>query len=48
MAHAEWDVSTREGFEGYVRQTIRPGLGHLKVRMVRGPIPDTFYGRLKT
>jgi integrase len=26
---AEWDVSTREGFEGYVRRTIRPGLGHL-------------------
>jgi integrase len=44
---AEWDVSTREGFEGYVRRTIRPGLGHLKVRGVQGPILDTFYARLK-
>jgi integrase len=47
MPLAEWDVSTREGFEGYVRRTIRPGLGHLKVRKVQGPILDTFYGRLK-
>jgi hypothetical protein len=45
---AEWDVSTREGFEGYVRRTIRPGLGHLKVRKeVHGPVLDTFYARLK-
>jgi integrase len=45
---AEWDVSTREGFEGYVRRTIRPALGHLKVRKeVHGPILDTFYARLK-
>ena len=44
---AEWDVSTREGFEGYVRRTIRPGLGHLKVRKVQGPILDTLYARLK-
>jgi integrase len=47
MPLAEWDVSTREGFEGYVRRTIRPGLGHLKVRKVQGPILDTFYARLK-
>ncbi len=47
MPIAEWDVSTREGFEGYVRRTIRPGLGHLKVRRVQGPILDTFYARLK-
>lgn len=45
---AEWDVSTREGFEGYVRRTIRPALGHLKVRKeVHGPVLDTFYARLK-
>jgi integrase len=47
MPIAEWDVTTREGFEGYVRRTIRPGLGHLKVRRVQGPILDTFYARLK-
>src|SRR5579863_8476234 len=27
MPLVEWDASTREGFEGYVRRTIRPGLG---------------------
>jgi hypothetical protein len=48
MPLAEWDVSTRESFEGYVRRTIRPGLGHLKVRrQVQGPVFDTFYARLK-
>jgi integrase len=48
MPLAEWDVSTRESFEGYVRRTIRPGLGHLKVRrQVHGPVLDTFYARLK-
>jgi hypothetical protein len=30
-----------------VRRTIRPGLGHLKVRKVQGPILDTFYARPK-
>jgi integrase len=40
-------VSTREGFEGYIRRTIRPALGHLKVRKVRGPILDMLYARLK-
>ena len=44
---AEWDLSTRVGFEGYIRRTIRPALGHLKVRKVRGPILDTLYARLK-
>lgn len=39
---AEWDVSTREGFEGYARKAIRPGLGHFKVRKVQGPTLDTF------
>jgi integrase len=48
MPLAEWDVSTREGFEGYVCRTIRPGLGHLKVRKeVHGPVLDTFYARLE-
>jgi integrase/DNA-binding transcriptional regulator YhcF (GntR family) len=44
---AEWDVSTRESFEGYIRRTIKPGLGHLQVRKVRGPILDMLYARLK-
>jgi integrase len=47
MPIADWDVSTRQGFESYVRRTIRPALGHLKVRKVQGPILDTLYSRLK-
>jgi hypothetical protein len=44
---AEWGVSTRETCEGYIRLTIRPALGHLKVRKVRGPILDQLYARLR-
>lgn len=44
---AEWDVSTRDSFEGYIRRVIRPALCHLKVREVHGPILDMLYSRLK-
>lgn len=44
---AEWDVSTRDSFEGYIRRVINPPLGHLQVRQVHGPILDTLYSRLK-
>jgi integrase len=44
---AEWDLSTREGYEGYIRRTIKPALGHLQVRKVRGPVLDMLYARLK-
>src|SRR5712691_2344050 len=44
---ADRDVSTRESFQGYIRRTIKPGLGHLQVRKVRGPILDMLYARLK-
>ena len=37
MAIAEWDVSTRQTNEGFIRRTIKPALGHLEVRKVRGP-----------
>ena len=47
MPIADWDVLTREGFDSYVRRTIRPALGHLKVRKVQGPNLDTLYSRLK-
>jgi len=33
-AIAEWDVSTRQTNEGFIRRTIKPALGHLKVREV--------------
>ena len=44
---AEWDVSTRQTNEGFIRRTIKPALGHLKLRKVRGPILDHLYTRLK-
>src|SRR5215813_12712314 len=44
---AEWGVSTRQTNEGFIRRTIKPALGHLKVREVRGPILDQLYTRLK-
>ena len=46
-AIAEWDVSTRQTNEGFIRRTIKPALGHLEVRKVRGPILDKLYTRLK-
>ncbi len=46
-AIAEWGVSTRQTNEGFIRRTIKPALGHLEVRKVRGPILDKLYTRLK-
>src|SRR6185437_16886296 len=46
-AVAEWDVSTRQTNEGFIRRTIKPALGHMKVRKVRGPILDKLYAELK-
>jgi integrase len=46
-AVAPWDVSTRQTNEGFIRRTIKPALGHLEVRKVRGPILDQLYSRLK-
>jgi hypothetical protein len=46
-AVAPWDVSTRQTNEGFIRRTIKPVLGHLEVRKVRGPILDQLYSRLK-
>ena len=45
-AIAEWDVSTRQTNEGFIRRSIKPALGHLEVRKVRGPILDKLYTRL--
>src|SRR5271169_2611884 len=47
VAIAPWDVSTRQTNEGFIRRTIKPALGHLEVRKVRGPILDQLYSRLK-
>ena len=46
-AVAEWDVSTRQTNEGFIRRTIKPALGPMKVRQVRGPILDKLYAELK-
>jgi Bacterial regulatory proteins, gntR family len=43
---AGWDLSTRESNLGYIRRTIRPALGSMQVRKVRGPLLDTLYARL--
>jgi integrase/DNA-binding transcriptional regulator YhcF (GntR family) len=46
-AVVEWDVSTRQTNEGFIRRTIKPALGPMKVRKVRGPILDKLYAELK-
>jgi integrase len=46
-AIAEWELSTREANEGYIRRTIKPALGHLQIRRVRGPLLDKLYAQLK-
>ncbi len=46
-AITEWDVATRQTNGGFIRRTIKPALGHLEVRKVRGPILDQLYARLK-
>ena len=33
--------------DGYIRRIIKPALGHLQVRKVRGPVLDLLYARLK-
>jgi hypothetical protein len=47
MAVADLDVSTREGYEGYIPRTIKPALGGMELRKLRGPVLDTFYARLR-
>jgi integrase len=44
---ADWDLSTRKANESYIRRVIKPALGHLQVRKIRGPLLDLFYAQLK-
>jgi integrase len=44
---ADWDLSTRKANEYYIRRVIKPALGHLQVRKVRGPLLDLFYAQLR-
>jgi DNA-binding transcriptional regulator YhcF (GntR family) len=44
---ADWELSTREANEGYIRRTIKPAVGHLPIRKVRGPVLDLLYAQLR-
>jgi hypothetical protein len=44
---ADWDLSTRKAHEYYIRRVIKPALGHLQVRKIRGPLLDLLYAQLK-
>jgi hypothetical protein len=39
-------VSTRRTKEGFIQRTLKPAIGHLKVRQVNGEILDKLYARL--
>ena len=43
---AQWDVSTRQTNEEFIRRTLKPSIGHLKIRQVNGEILDKLYARL--
>jgi integrase len=44
---ADWDLSTRKANEVYIRRVIKPALGHLQVRKVRGQLLDLLYAQLR-
>ena len=46
-AVADWDLSTRKANEAYTRRVIKPALGHLQVRKIRGPLLDLLYAQLR-
>lgn len=44
---ADLEVSTREAHEGYIRRTIKPVLGGIRVRKLRADTLDALYAHLK-
>ena len=44
---ADWDLSTRKANEYYIQRVIKPALGHLQVRRIRGPLLDLLYAQLR-
>lgn len=47
MAVIEVEASTRGMYEGYIRRNIRPALGDIQIRDVRGPMLDRLYAQLR-
>jgi hypothetical protein len=44
---ADWDLSSRKANEVCLRRIIKPALGHLQVRKLRGPMLAMLYAQLK-
>ncbi len=44
---AELEVSTRDGYEGYIRTHIRPALGDMPLRKLTVDVLDRFYAHLR-
>jgi integrase len=44
---ADIEASTREAHEGYIRRTIRPVLGDVRIRKLRPDMLDSLYAHLK-
>jgi len=44
---ADWDLSTRKANEAYIRRVIKPALGHLQVRKIRGPLLNLLDAQLR-
>jgi integrase len=44
---ADWDRSTRKANDYYSQRVIKPALGHLQVRKIRGPLLDLLYAQLR-
>jgi integrase len=44
---ADWDLSTRKANAAYIRRVIKPALGHLQVRKIRGPLLELLYAQLR-
>ena len=43
----DWDLSTRKANEYYIQRVIKPALGHLQVRKIRGPLLDLLHAQLR-
>ena len=43
---ADWDLSTRKANDVYIQRVIKPALGHLQVRKIRGALLDLLYAQL--